>query len=81
MYISPGLALTIDTMATIFCQSGYVIQKKGHQSVEAHNANIHNESERKSGFFTCKWVVGMSIAVTAAVFHAGKHPELSDFTF
>ena len=72
MYISPALALFIDTTVTILAQSGYIIQKKAHQSVEAHNSTITNESERKSGFYTCKWILGISIATIAGFFHAGK---------
>ena len=30
MYISPSLALILDTIAAFFAQSGYIVQKKGH---------------------------------------------------
>ena len=76
MYISPTIALIIDTGATLLCQSGYVIQKKGHQSVENFNARQTNEHDRKSGFITCTWVIGFSISCVSAALHASKYPHL-----
>lgn len=42
MYIPSIFALVIDFLATMLCQAGYVIQKKGHQSVESHNVAVED---------------------------------------
>lgn len=72
MYISPWIALSIDTFATLLAQTGYTIQKKGHMSVEAHNALSPNPKERKNGFYTKTWIAGFALACFAGAMHAGK---------
>ena len=74
MYLSPGFALTIDTIATFICQSGYVIQKRGHMSVEAANMQVSDPKQRKSGFFTCIWLTGFIVSLSAGFLHACKYP-------
>ena len=79
VYISPGLALTIDTVATFVCQGGYTIQKKGHMSVEAGNAQQVDPRDRKSGFLTGVWIFGFFLSCLAGLLHAGK--SLSKVSF
>lgn len=68
--ISSELALAIDTAATFVCQSGYIVQKKAHQSVESYNSQQVREEDRKSGFITCTWVLGFLLSMFAAIVHA-----------
>ena len=72
MYISPSWALIIDFLATCICQSGYIVQKKAHQSVEKFNADQDTPDKHKSGFITCGWFLGFVLAGTAGILHAGK---------
>ena len=72
VYIPPAVALFIDTFATLMCQTGYLFQKKGHMSVEAHNSKERDPRDRKSGFFTCLWVTGFIVSASAGWLHAGK---------
>ena len=73
MGISSAVALIIDFFATFLCQSGYVLQKKGHVSVESHNAA--NETENKmSGFTTWTWLLGFLVSTLAGVLHAVVTP-------
>ena len=72
MYIPSSVALIIDTVATLLCQGGYVIQKKGHMSVEAHNTVTRNVDDKKSGFMTCTWFWGFALSLFAGFLHAGK---------
>ena len=81
MTISSGFALLIDSLATLLCQSGYVLQKKGHMSVESHNASTNENDNKKSGFITCIWAIGFGMSCIAGILHASKfyytHPALS----
>ena len=72
VHISALWALVTDTFATFVCQAGYMIQKKGHMSVEAHNAQVADPKDRKSGFLTLTWAIGISISFIAGFLHAGK---------
>ena len=72
MYIKASVALAFDTFATLMCQTGYLIQKRGHQSVEAHNTNVSDPKDRKNGYLTWKWIVGITISVLAGFIHACK---------
>ena len=72
MFLSAGIALLIDTLATFVCQSGYLLMKKGQMSVESHNAVTVDLKNKKSGFTTCIWVIGFIIIFISAIFHASK---------
>ena len=73
MGISSGVALLIDFFATFLCQSGYVLQKKGHVSVESHNTASETEN-KLSGFTTWIWFMGFLVATLAGVMHAVVTP-------
>ena len=72
VHIEAGWALALDTFATFLMQIGYAIQKKGHMSVESHNARVHDPKDRKNGFFTCTWLSGILLSLFAGLLHAGK---------
>ena len=41
-------------------------------SVEAFNVAQDNVDDRRSGFFTCKWVIGFICSLIAGILHVGR---------
>ena len=72
MHLTPAIGLGIDTLSTLLCQCGYVVQKLGHHSVEAANTKLKPGQPQRSGFFTLRWLTGFIISLIAGIGHACK---------
>ena len=77
MSLTPSTALLIDAGAQLILQTGFLVQKVGHKSVEEYNSQQDSAKNHRSGFCTWAWFLGILLTLSGAGLHAGKYIKSS----
>ena len=64
------IAVCLASAGSISQGIGYVVQKKGHNEVNAINNTTQNESEKKTYLTNCLWITGFVVYVIGSLLNA-----------